>query len=128
LDSHEAIEITLTDKERRILLAGLLEWGGPAHPTEELAAAMGFKSVEDLLSQRDRLAQALVRKEPLTRLDWGRTLLATELAFVSDLIGSGVEWSTTTGLSDPESMKLLRAVQRKMAGLGVGDLWGRRRQ
>jgi len=40
---------------------------------------MGFNNVEDLLSQRNRLADAIVRKEPLSQLDWLRTLLATSL-------------------------------------------------
>jgi hypothetical protein len=119
MGEQETVEIPLTDEERRLLRAGLAEWGGPAHCTEEFAVAMGFKDVEDLISQRDRLSQALANGESLSRADWARTLLATELAFVSDLIGSGVEWSTTTGFADVDTIRLLRGVQRKVAGHGV---------
>src|SRR5467141_1751578 len=104
VDPQEAIEIPLSDEERQLLRAGLAEWGGPAHCTKEFAVAMGFKDVADLLSQCHRLNQALAVAEPLTRPDWARTLLATELAFASDSIGSGVDWSTTTGLSDADTI------------------------
>lgn len=125
-NSDETIELELTDAERGILRAGLLEWGGPANGTEQLAVAMGFNGANDLLVQRDRLAGALAAGAPLTRLDWARTLLATELAFISDIAGSGVDWSTTTGLSDTDSIKLLRSIQRKAAGRGLIEVWTRR--
>ncbi|MFB7630573.1 hypothetical protein ACFC0M_06440 [Streptomyces sp. NPDC056149] len=34
---------------------------------------------------------------------------------MSDLVGSGVEWSTTTGLEDEATIKALRLIQRKLA-------------
>ncbi|MEU1542912.1 hypothetical protein [Actinacidiphila glaucinigra] len=37
-----------------------------------------------------------------------------EIVFVSDLAGSGVEWPTTTGLSDEATIRVLRAIQRKL--------------
>lgn len=55
VDAQEAVDVPLSDEERRLLRAGLAEWGGPAHCTDEFAVAMGFRDVEDLLSQRDRL-------------------------------------------------------------------------
>jgi hypothetical protein len=33
---------------------------------------------------------------------------------VSDVLGSGVEWSTTTGLSDALTIRRLRGIQRKV--------------
>jgi len=119
MDAHEPVAIPLSDQERQLLRTGLAEWGGPAHATDEFAIAMGFKGVDDLLSQRDRLSQALAGGEPLSRLDWKRVLLATELAFASDVIGSGVEWPTTTGFSDVDTIRLLRGVQRKVARRSV---------
>jgi hypothetical protein len=53
--------------------------------------------------------------QPLTPADWRRALLATELAFASDVLGSGVEWSTTTGWRDDETIRCLRNIQRKLA-------------
>lgn len=50
----------------------------------------------------------------LTRSQWRKALLALEIVFSSDVIGSGCDWSITTGISDEETIKLLRVVQRKL--------------
>jgi hypothetical protein len=50
----------------------------------------------------------------LTEEDWRRTLLATEIVFISDVVGAGTDWEVTTGLSDEETIKVLRAIQRKV--------------
>jgi hypothetical protein len=49
--------------------------------------------------------------------DWARILLATEIVFASDLMGSGTEWRTTTGMTDEETINLLRGIQRKLGGV-----------
>jgi hypothetical protein len=108
------VDIALTDDERRLLVCGLNEWGGPAQCTDEMAAAMGFDDCAGLRLQRRRLREAVTAGDPLTVSDWRRTLLATEVVFVSDVVGSGLDWRITTGLSDAESLVLLRQVQRKM--------------
>lgn len=118
-DAHNSVEIPLSDEERQLPRAGQPSGGGPAHTTDEFAVAMGFKGTDDLLSQRHRLSQALAAGEPLSRLDWRRMLLATELAFASDVVDSGVEWPTTTGFSDVDAIELLRGVQRKVARRSV---------
>ena len=110
-DVDELIALSLSDEEREVLARGLSEWGGPARCTHELAIAMGFGSVEDLLAESERMCGHLEQGEPLTRSDWWRALLATEIAFVSDVVGSGVEWPTTTGLDDDQTIRILRAVQ-----------------
>ncbi|MFD2091298.1 hypothetical protein [Blastococcus deserti] len=56
----------------------------------------------------------MTRRQPLTRRDWARALLATEIVFASNLVGSGLDWSSTTGLSDEETIALLRTLQRKI--------------
>jgi len=56
----------------------------------------------------------------MSRLDWFRTLASTEIMFASDLFGAGVEWSIVTGLSDSESLMILRSVQRKLIRDVVG--------
>jgi hypothetical protein len=76
---------------------------------------MGFADARDLLDQCRRLRAALGNDVPLTAVDWARVLLATEIVFVSDLAGSGVEWSTTTGLADEATIRTLRSIQRKLA-------------
>lgn len=110
----ERIQLDLTDHERGILRSGLVEWGGPARVTQELALAMGFRDQEDLFRDGDRLIAALETSDPMTPLDWARTILATEIVFASNLVGSGCDWSITTGFSDAETLLSLRAIQRKV--------------
>jgi hypothetical protein len=113
-DPPEMIAFELTDDERTMLRCGLSEWGGPACCTTAMAVAMGFEDVRDLFSQADRLRAELEAGRPLSRWDWTRMLLATEIVFASDVIGSGVEWPTTTGLDDQRSIAVLRGLQRKL--------------
>ena len=118
-DSNVLLSIALTAEERRLLRHGLGEWGGPARCTDELALAMGFADVKDLFAQSDRLVNSLESQSPLSAPDWRRVLAATEIVFASDVFGSGVDWPTTTGLLDDETIKLLRSVQRKVSKGGV---------
>jgi hypothetical protein len=111
----ERVAADLTEMERSILASGLLEWGGPASPTDDLARVLGFDDVRALYDQGRALAMSLRAGEPLTPADWRRALLATELAFASDVLGSGVDWSTTTGWRDDETIGYLRNIQRKLA-------------
>ena len=74
----------------------------------------GGDSVAELFRESDRLIPAVESGQPLSALDWCRVVLATEIVFASDLMGSGHDWMFTTGLSDEESLTLLRKIQRKM--------------
>lgn len=114
MDSDALVAIDLADDEREVLRCGLAEWGGPASCTDALAVAMGFQNVTDLFEQGRRLRSALVGGEPLSAKDWRRTVVATEIVFASDVFGSGVDWSITTGFSDEETIKILRRLQRKV--------------
>ncbi|WP_222106392.1 hypothetical protein [Catellatospora sichuanensis] len=111
---EDPVSIDLTDDERLLLVRGFLQWGGPAHATDALAVLMGFDSVEDMYRQCRRLSTAVEAGQPLSRRDWRRSLISTEIVFASDIFGAGYEWSTTTGLSDAETMKTLRQLQRKL--------------
>jgi len=102
-----------------VLTAGLTEWGGPARCTDQLAAAMDFGSVDELGQESARLVQALRASAPLSARDWTRVLVATEFVFASDVFGSGVDWSATTGLGDEETVRLLRGLQRKLRRAGA---------
>jgi hypothetical protein len=113
----ERVRVDLTDDERELLARGLFEWGGPASPTNEIARLLGFADVEALNDAGGSIARNIQSGEPLTPADWRRALLATELVFASDLIGSGVDWPMTTGFTDEDSIRLLRSVQRKLARL-----------
>ncbi|MFD7442908.1 hypothetical protein [Streptomyces sp. NPDC059909] len=105
----------LAEDEIALLRRALLEWGGPARCSDQLAVGMGFASMQDLLDQCRRLRAALADDVALAPVDWARTLLATEIVFVSDLAGTGFEWRTTTGLDDERTIRTLRSIQRKLA-------------
>jgi len=53
-EAADLIAIDLTDDERAVLRAGLVEWGGPARVTQELAIAMGFRDQDNLIAEGDR--------------------------------------------------------------------------
>jgi hypothetical protein len=113
-DSVGPIAIQLDQQEIELLRSGLAEWGGPANATPELAVAMGFAGVEDLEVQARRLREALKDSIPLVAADWTRVLAATEVAFASNVLGSGLDWSSTVGLSDEATIRLLRKLQLKL--------------
>lgn len=116
----DPVAIDLTDDEREVLQRGLAEWGGPAGCSDALASVMGFRDKADLLDQCERLHSALITEDPLSVADWRKALRATEIVFVSDDLGSGKDWSTTTGFSDEETIRLLRKLQRKVAATANG--------
>src|SRR5688572_22344130 len=107
-------ELCLGGEEIRLLRKGLMEWSGPARASEKVAIVMGFPNVESIAQECRSLKERIVRGESLNSTDWTRVLLATELAFVSDIVGSGVEWATTTGWPDDITIAILRSVQRKL--------------
>ncbi|WP_280248005.1 hypothetical protein [Nocardia abscessus] len=127
MDSDAPVAIELSAVEREALRCGLGEWFGPACCTEALAIAMDFESVADLSEQGRRISLALVANEPLSGRDWRRALVATEFVFASDVFGSGVEWSITTGLRDEETIGILRRLQRKLSRAVPGALYSHRR-
>jgi hypothetical protein len=115
VNSDEPINVDLTPAEQDLLVQGLVQWGGPASPTDALARAIGFQSSVDLWQGEGRsLRDALRLGTPLTPGDWRRILLATEIVFASDVVGAGTDWPITTGLSDLETITALRAIQKKI--------------
>ncbi len=104
--------VTLDNDERRLLRAGLLEWGGPARPTEAFAVAMGFTSAAGLPREAWGLWRRIEAGEVLAPEEWRRVLLAVELVFASDVVGSGLDWSITSGMSDEEALAVLRRLQQ----------------
>lgn len=119
-----AASALLTEDETRLLRRALLEWGGPARCSDQLAVGMGFADARDLVDRADLLRDALGDDVPLSPADWARVLLATEIVFVSDLAGTGAEWPTTTGLADEPTIRMLRSVQRKL-GRTVRPYYGK---
>jgi hypothetical protein len=113
--ANEKIHVPLTEEERYMLDRGLVEWGGPARCTKELAVAMGFTDVDDLIrGEGRRILHDLRAQVPLTPLDWTRALLATEIVFASNVLGAGTDWPISTGIPDGEAVALLRTLQDKI--------------
>lgn len=114
----DIVTVDLTANERELLAQGLLQWGGPAATTDALAVAMGFADVRDLCTESQRIGGAIRRGTPVMASDLRRPLVATEIAFSSDVFGAGVEWETVTGLTDQATISLLRTLQRKLVAVG----------
>lgn len=110
-------EPELSASERDLLAHGLGQWGGPAKATNALAQVMGFENVEGLYREGDRIADELRRGGSLSAADLARALIATEFVFASDYYGAGWDWENVTGLSDGDTIKSLREVQRKLIGI-----------
>ncbi len=111
-----SVSVNFDERERDLLSCGLLEWSGPASPTDAIAAALGFNDVAHLLVEAERIGALLDNGAPLTRLDAARALAATEIVFASNVFGSGLDWTITTGLADEATIQALRALQRKLGG------------
>jgi hypothetical protein len=112
-----AISVQLAQLERDFLVQGLIQWSGATRPTEAAAGLVGFASLEAAAKQIPTLAARLTRNEPMASCDWGRALAVSELMFASDRVGAGVEWEALTGLSDGESVRVLRTLQRKLCAM-----------
>lgn len=109
-----APDFGILDDERILLRAGLREWGGPARLTDSMAMAIGFESKAEFFVQSRRIDRSLAQGAPMSFADWRRALLATEVVFASDVVGSGLDWETTTGIRDADALRLLRSLQRKI--------------
>lgn len=114
IDPDAPQHVALTDDERDLILAALTEWGGVARPTEVLAWAIGFSSVEAFDADLERLEDTIRDAQPLAPVDWKRVLISTEICFASDYYGAGWEWESLTGLDNYASLRTLRDLQEKL--------------
>jgi hypothetical protein len=114
MNQHDRVAFDLTKEERELLFRGFLEWGGPAYPNDAMAVAIGFRNVDELLEEGLQIGEDIRSGRALTKRDWRRALLATEIVFASSVVGSGLDWSITTGFQDDETIAMLRSIQRKL--------------
>ena len=115
VENGDLVDVGLTEDELAFLRAALLEWGGPARPDHAMVRAMGFSSTERLSDQTSALWERLHARPALSRDEWRKVLLAAEVVFASDVVGSGLDWPLTTGMPDVQTIGTLRGLQRKLA-------------
>jgi hypothetical protein len=114
-DAQQTVAIALDDDERALLVAALSDWSGPASGSEALALAMGFSSLGNLFDETSRMSVDIQDLRPMSTLDWTRALLATEIAFASSVLGTGVEeWLTIRGGTSDVWISALRRLQTKL--------------
>jgi len=99
------------------MVDGFDQWSGPARPQPESAQLMGFGSPDEMAAGIDHMRELLATGQAMTRREWMRTLIATELIFGSDAFGAGVEWEIVTGRDEIADLRLLREIQRKLVGV-----------
>lgn len=118
MTATELVDIDLTDDERTLLCQGLNEYGGPIRNQVVMVRALGLPDQTAFDNVVDRILTAISRKEPLSRLDWARAVFLTEVSWVSNLVGSGLDFATS--VRDENAAPLMRAIQRKIGLYGVG--------
>ncbi len=112
MTADELAEVDMTDDERRLLLAGLMEYGGPAQGAGVLAPLVRANSVKEFFQLTERLSAAIKGGQPLSDLDWARSLVLTEICWASDLLGASSDFGTN--LPDERALPALRSLQRKL--------------
>jgi hypothetical protein len=110
--ADDLVFVELTDVERRLLTAGLMEYGGPAAGAGVLAPLVGVDGVDAFFLLTDRLSVAIENGQPLSDLDWARALVLTEICWASDILGAASDFSTN--LPDEVALPTLRSLQRKL--------------
>lgn len=112
MTTGELTHVDITDVERRLLLAGLMEYGGPAAGAQVLAPLVGTDSVDAFFQLTDRLTAAIKNGQALSDLDWARALVLTEICWASDILGAASEFGTN--MPDEVALPALRSLQRKL--------------
>jgi hypothetical protein len=106
------VDEDLTDGERRFMFLLLNEYDGPAKRAYQLLCpVIGLSNEDEWDRLIHRLMTAIQNKEPLSDLDWARTLFLAEISYGSSLVGSGLDFGTSR---DSDWIALLRSIQRKI--------------
>lgn len=116
-DSEEKVYVELLNDERRLLVQGVTQLGGPAHIDDTIAEAIGYRSAHERREEGAGLAARIRNGEALSREDWRRALVSTEIAFASEYYGAGSDWEVCSAIDDHVSLDLLRQVQARLIGV-----------
>ncbi|WP_445159514.1 hypothetical protein ACTXG5_14695 [Mycobacterium sp. Dal123C01] len=113
----ELIDVELTDDERLLLSHGLNEYGGSIQYKPVMTRALGLQDRATFYALIERLLTAIGQKQPLSKLDWARTVFLTEVSWASTLVGSGLDFATN--FRDETAAPLLRSIQWKINRHGI---------
>ena len=109
----------LSAETRELLAMGASYWDGPAHADPRFAALLNFERDENPDLEFRRIAASLRANESLTVLDLTRALLATEISWVSVVLGPS-DWENVHGLDqDARTLEALRVAQDELNGRGI---------
>ena len=111
---EDLVALELSDDEWNLLFQGVLQLGGPTALDDTISRAIGYRDTSELLDHWSRLLAEVKERRPLSRRDWRRAQLATEISFVSGYYGAASDWEICSMLDDATSIRLLRQIQRKL--------------
>jgi hypothetical protein len=106
--------VDLSDDEWNLLSQGVLQLGGPTALDDAISRAIGYENTAELLDHWATLLAEVKARRPLSRRDWRRAQIATEITFASGYYGAASDWEICSMLDDASTIKLLRQVQRKL--------------
>lgn len=116
-NKDELVDVEFTADHRWLLVDDLLQWDNSSWATSAMATAMGFDSVDDLLTQYDRRMDLMERTEIASITDWTRARLAAEMCLASDLLGASFDRDEVGGDDTPTG--ILRILQRRRQRAGA---------
>lgn len=112
--ANDLIAIDLSEGERRLMYHGLNEYSGLAQYRKRMLVPLfGTSDIEEFNALIYRPRDAVEKAEPLSDLDWTRTLLLTEISWGSDLLGAGTDFGTN--IDDLDALPLSRSLQYKIS-------------
>src|ERR1700752_3526559 len=109
----ELVAIDLSDEERKLIVLALNEYAGTAqHTYKLLCLVLGQSNKHEWFQLINRLSSAIKNKEPMSDLDWARTMFLTDISFGSTLVGSGLRFGRS---ADEYWFEILRSLQGKVS-------------
>jgi len=105
----------LTEQEPHFIGTALIQCRSAASNVPLPIHAFRFSDWTEFDTELNRSRDAIARRGVLSDRDWGRALLLTEIAWCSDLIGTGTEFALVNGIPDDQAITLLRSIQRKIS-------------
>jgi hypothetical protein len=89
----------------------------PTRPTDALAQVIGFADVSAMFKEGRRIRADLKSGDALCKRDWQRALVAVEIVWASSVYGAAGDWEIVSTWCDEKTLRVLRRLQSKLAGL-----------